>query len=106
MRVTNLKRRGFNKDALVTDDEELRRKLRLFTVHSRTELCTLLSVKMEIVVKTLSQKTQKRVLGRSAGVPCEVASGLRSHNDKNNLEKEFYRRKSDMGMLESERKFL
>ena len=28
---------------------------------------------------TLSQKTQKRVLGWSAGVPCEVASGLRSH---------------------------
>ena len=28
---------------------------------------------------TLSQKTQNRVLGRSAGVPCEVASGLRSH---------------------------
>ena len=27
---------------------------------------------------TLSQKTQNRVLGRSAGVPCKVASGLRS----------------------------
>ena len=27
----------------------------------------------------LRQKTQNRVLGRSAGVPCEVASGLRSH---------------------------
>ena len=29
--------------------------------------------------KTLCQKTQNQVLGRSAGVPCEVASGLRSH---------------------------
>ena len=28
---------------------------------------------------TLREKTQNRVLGRSAGVPCEVASGLRSH---------------------------
>ena len=29
--------------------------------------------------KTLRRKTQNRVLGRSVGVPCEVASGLRSH---------------------------
>ena len=27
----------------------------------------------------LRPKTQNRVLGRSAGVPCEVASGLHSH---------------------------
>ena len=34
---------------------------------------------MLFVPMTLRKKTQNRVLGRSAGVPCEVASGLRSH---------------------------
>ena len=57
------------------------KQLRLFTVHSRTDSCTLLSVNMEIeiVPMTLRPKTQNEVLGRSAGVPCEVVSGLRSH---------------------------
>ena len=39
----------------------------------------MLFCKIAFLIMTLSQKTQNRVLGRSAGVPCEVASGLRSH---------------------------
>ena len=50
-----------------------------FTVREQTVPCTLLFVRMKIVPMTLRQKTQNQVLGRSAGVPCEVASGLRSH---------------------------
>ena len=50
------------------------------TVHSSStnNFCTILFVMILFVPMTLSQKTQNQVLGRSAGVPCEVASGLRS----------------------------
>ena len=40
---------------------------------------------MLFVPMTLREKTQNRVLGRSAGVPCEVASGFRSLKSNLNL---------------------
>ena len=50
------------------------------TVHSSyaDKFCIILFVRMFIVGMFLRQKTQDRVLGQSAGVPCKVASGLRS----------------------------
>ena len=48
------------------------------------------------MIKLCRQKTQNQVLGRSAGVPCEVASGLRSHGfeaeaDASGMEREAVR---------------
>ena len=68
---------------------------------------------MNIVPITLSEKTQNRVLGRSAGVPCEVASGLRSHGfgaeaDANGMMKKAVRyckeRRTQSGFKKEERK--
>ena len=72
-----------------------------FTVRLQTSSCSTLFAKMIVASLFLRQKTQDRVLGRGAGVPCEVASGLRSHSTtmKPNWQKSFLKEKEKMECL-------
>lgn len=56
------------------------------TAHSfvNKQFCTILSVKSVSVVMNLRQKTQKRVMSRSAGLSGEMASRLLENQNKKN----------------------